>query len=140
MTDPLTALHTIRKMQQEKKRRAFAEAQRVRDAQQAKLEAMSERVDAARSSEAGEEAHWVAQRQSWCLQMEMRRRAEHKQLENHSEEAERRRAELQSASRDEQKVEVVVEEAHQAAAIELRRGEERQNNELASQGWWRKCG
>lgn len=140
MTDTLIALHTIRKMQQEKKRRAFSAARRERDAHQARLNELNAQVDAIRGGETAEEAHWVAQRQSWCLQMEMRRRAEQRQLDTHNEETERRRLELQSARRDEQIVELVIEEAQQAALVELRRSEERSNNELASQRWWRKCG
>lgn len=140
MTDTLLALHSIRKMQQEKKRRAFSAARRERDAHQARMDAVRAKVDAIRGGAEAEEAHWVAQRQSWCLQMEMRRRAQQRQLDTHNAETERRRLELQTARKDEQIVEMVIEEAQQEALIELRRDEERANNELASQRWWRKCG
>jgi len=140
MTDTLITLHTIRKMQQEKKRRAFSAAKRVRDAQQARLDEIAEQVETTRDGCDGESAHWIAQRQNWYLQMEMRRRAEQRQLDTHNAEAARRHAELKAATRDEQMVNLVIGEFNQAAAIEQRRSEERETNELASQGWWRKCG
>jgi flagellar export protein FliJ len=140
MSHPLSMLHTIRKMQQERKRRAFSAAKRVRDAQEERLNALVEAVDTIRDGDDSESAHWVAQRQSWCLQMEMRRRKEQRQLDKHSAEAEQKHQELQAASKDEQIVDLIFSEYKQAAALEQRREEERLNNELAAQGWWRQCG
>ena len=140
MSHPLSMLHTIRKMQQERKRRAFSAAKRTRDAQEERLNALVEEVNTIRDGGDSEEAHWIAQRQSWCLQMEMRRRREQHQLDKDTAEAEQKHQELQAASKDEQIVDLIVNEYKQAAALEQRREEERLNNELASQGWWRQCG
>lgn len=140
MSDPLQALHSIRKMQQEKRRRAFVEARRVRDEQQARLDALVEEVNTIRGEEAFEEAHWVAQRDRWCLQMEMRRRREQRELDTHNAETERCRQDLATARREEQIIEVVIDEIHQTEMVEQKRQEERKFNELAAQGWWRECG
>ncbi|MEL6348725.1 MAG: flagellar FliJ family protein, partial [Myxococcota bacterium] len=140
MRGTLIALPSIRDHQKRVAGLEYMEAEHQRTAQEAHLNALDEEVAAVRIGADEEDACWMAQRQSWCLQMEMRRRTEQRQLDQRTAEAERRRETLEAARQQARIVELVIEHAEDAAAAEARRAEQRRNNEIGMQGWWRRCG
>lgn len=140
MRGTLIALQTIRDHQKREAWLEYLDAEHQRSAQEARLEALNAEVDAARADAAEESACWMAQRHSWCLQMEMRRRSEQRQLDQHTVEAERRRESLEDARVQARIVDLVIEHAETSAASERRRAEMRRNDEIGTQSWWRRCG
>ncbi len=141
MRGVLVALQSIREHEKRRAWRDLVDAERARDEQEARLESLQDEVSSAREAgDEGESAMWLAQRQSWCLQMEMRRRYEARRLLERVETAEERRGMLETARQKARTVELVIEQVQLEEDIEGRRVEARQNDEIASQRWWRRCG
>ena len=136
----LFRLQSIRELEKKQAWMDLVESERLRDEQEAHLEALESEVSAARVSEGEEQACWAAQRQSYCLRMEMQRRHAEKTLTERTREREVRRKKLEHARQQARIVELVLERVEIDEAVEVRRQETRANDEIGTMNWWRKCG
>lgn len=140
MKGVLTRLQGLRELEKKKAWLDKVEAERQRDEQQQRLDAMAAEVHAIRQETDEEEAHWAAQRQSWCLQMEMRRRREEETLSTYAATHQECLERLEDARRRARIVELVLERIESDELAEERRQETRNNDEIGSMSWWRECG
>lgn len=133
----------LKNLKELEKKRAWAEvveAERERDEVQERLDALSAEVNAARQTCDQEEAHWAAQRQSWCLRRELERRRQAQVLQRCEAEHQARQDKLEEARQRVEIVEKVIERIECEERIEERRQEIRDNDEIGSMAWWRACG
>lgn len=140
MKGVLSRLQNIRELQKKQAWLELVESERLREEQHAHLTALESEVTAARTIDDLEEAGWAAHRQSWCLQMEMRRRRAEETLAERTQKREDDRGRLESARREARIVELVLERIEQDEAVEARRQEARSNDEIGTMSWWRACG
>ena len=140
MKGVLVRLQSIRDLEKKQAWAEMVESDRLRLEQQAHIDALESEVTAARTTQSEEQACWAAHRQSWCLQMEMRRRHAQKQLVERTQEHELRRDALESARQKARIVELVLERIEVDEATERRRQETRDNDEIGTMSWWRKVG
>lgn len=140
MKGVLSRLQSIRELEKKQAWLELVESERLREEQRAHLAALESEVNAARTVEDTEEAGWAAHRQSWCLQMEMRRRQAEQTLAERTRKREDDRGKLESARREARIVELVLERIETEEAAERRRLETKSNDEIGTMSWWRACG
>jgi flagellar export protein FliJ len=133
----LSRLQSIREIKKKQAWMDLVEAERLREQQHAHLQALESEVAASRDVDEEEQACWEAQRHSWCLQMEMKRRLAEQTLVKYTTEREERRSVLEAARREVRIVELVLERIELEEAAEERRQEIRDNDEIATISWCR---
>ena len=133
----LSRLQSIREIKKKQAWMDLVEAERLREDQQAHLQALESEV--AESRNIGDEAQacWEAHRHSWSLQMEMKRRLAEQTLAKYTTDREERRALLEAARREVRIVELVLERIESEEAAEERRQEIRDNDEIGTMSWCR---
>jgi len=115
------------------------EAERAREAQQARVVEIEDAVAASREEDhSSEEAVWIAQAATWRMKMEVRLRGEKGRLEERTQKVTDRQHELVRASRDHRVVERIIEINDDRRKLEERRKEARKLDAMGSQRWKRK--
>jgi flagellar export protein FliJ len=138
MRDALAVLHRIRNHRKKGAEKEFMSAERVRLAQQARVDEISESVARSREGDRGQdEAAWVAQAQAWRLKMEVALRRERGRLSEVTQEVNKRQDRLAAATRQARVVEKVIERIDDRANDEARRREARRLDDLGTIGWRR---
>ena len=131
MKGVLSRLQSIRELKKKQAWLELIESERLREEQHTQLTAIEEEVAAARTVADIEEAGWAAHRNSWCLQMEMRRRRAEEALAERTKKREEDRALLESARREARTIGLVLERIERDEAVEARRQEARRNDQQA---------
>ncbi len=141
MRDALAVLHRIRKHRKKGAEKEFMSAERKRQAQEARVEAIAETVARSRDTDqADDEAGWVAQAQAWRLKMEVALRRERGRLTEATQEASRRQSHLAVATRQARVVEKVIEKIDDRAVEVERRREARRLDDMGTSRWRREDG
>ena len=139
MRDALTVLKRIRKHRKQGAEHSFMEAERAREAQQERVEALETKVAESREREGGDdEACWVAHAAAWRMKMEVRLRAERGRLAERAEASNECRRELSQASREHRVVERIIEINDERRHLEERRREDKKLDAMGTRRWKRK--
>ncbi len=139
MRDALTVLKRIRKHRKQGAEHSFMEAERAREAQQERVDALESKVAASRELEAGDdEACWVAHAAAWRMKMEVRLRAERGRLDERAEVSNECRRDLTQASREHRVVERIIEINDERRRLEERRREDKKLDAMGTRRWKRK--
>lgn len=139
MRDALTVLKRIRKHRKQGAEHSFMEAERAREAQQERVEALETKVAQSREREGGDdEACWVAHAAAWRMKMEVRLRAERGRLADRAEVSNECRRELSQASREHRVVERIIEINDERRRLEERRREDKKLDAMGTRRWKRK--
>ena len=139
MRDALTVLKRIRKHRKQGAEHSFMEAERAREAQQERVEALETKVAESREREGGDdEACWVAHAAAWRMKMEVRLRAERGRLAERAEASNECRRELSQASREHRVVERIIEINDERRRLEERRREDKKLDAMGTRRWKRK--
>ena len=139
MRDALTVLKRIRKHRKQGAEHSFMEAERAREAQQERVDALETKVAASREREAGDdEACWVAHAAAWRMKMEVRLRAERGRLDERAEVSNECRRDLTQASREHRVVERIIEINDERRRLEERRREDKKLDAMGTRRWKRK--
>lgn len=138
MRDALAVLHRIRNHRKKGAEKEFMSAERMRMAQQARVDEIAESVARSRESDRGQdEAAWIAQAQAWRLKMEVALRRERGRLTEVTQEVNKRQDRLATATRQARVVEKVIERFDDRADDETRRREARRLDDLGTNRWRR---
>jgi hypothetical protein len=139
MSDALSILQRIRHYRKQGAEHAFMEAERAREAQEARVSEIENAVAASRDEDQdSDEAVWVAQAATWRMKMEVRLRGEKGRLEERTQKVTDRQHELVRASREHRVVERIIEINDERRTLEERRKEARKLDAMGSQRWKRK--
>jgi hypothetical protein len=139
MGDALSVLQRIRQHRKKGAESAFMEADRARDAQEAVVLDMEEKITQSRNSDTDDdEACWVAQAAAWRLKMEMRLRTEKGRLLEREGTSNERQRELSHASREHRVVERIIEINNERRKVDERRKEGRKLDAMGTSRWHRK--
>jgi flagellar export protein FliJ len=139
MRDALTVLKRIRKHRKQGAEHSFMEAERAREVQQERVEALESEVAASREGEAtSDEACWVAQAAAWRMKMEVRLRTERGRLAERTDVSNACRQDLTQASREHRVVERIIEINDERRRLEERRREDKKLDAMGTRRWKRK--
>ena len=136
----MKTLDVLKRIRDHEKRRARLElvkAEKRHDQQKARVERVHRRVTEARA-ELGEDAASMAIYHQFRIQMELLGRREQSFLDETGRVVEDRRGEVEVAAREAEVVSLVIEAREEEAALEARRDEEKELDQLALDAWLRK--
>ncbi len=141
MRKALATLLRVRDVEKRVARQQFADAERVRRLQEGRVVDIQDAMDQSREAEAmgieTGQAHWIAHQHAWRLRLEVDLRRESGILERRTVEARRKRALLVEADRSARVVELAIEQHDERVALDQKRADARNLDELATTRWWR---
>jgi|GEM_PF-6666634 len=141
MRNPLELLKRIQEQKKRQARLSYAKAERTVAAQHQRLVDVEEALGSAHDLDEQirddpDEALWLAQSHAHRLRLEMRRRQESRSLLASQQEAEARRDDLISESREDELYQRLLESQQEQAQVEARRAESHAMDEAAAIRWW----
>ena len=141
MRKALATLLRVRSIEKRVAKTEFAEAERVRNLQEQRVDGIKAAMEQSRAASdlgaGGSQACWVAHEHAHRLRLEVDLRRESGILHKRTVIATRRRVDLTEADRAERVVELALEKHDEQVALETRRADGRRLDAMASARWWR---